>query len=355
MIEANIPILLSKFTREDGCCLLGVDQPMQSDEGQGGGSVASSTVAVAAAMRQNWRQEIARTLFASDPVLTSIHRHLVKRMILETLRDERFVSVNIIEDEQRFLSLSTRAITLAQMNELVDSILQEYTALVVKVETKAVDDSSLLVKQVVVASEEGINKRVKVDGTEDQIQEAVAAVEEETIKDSQMPPLIITKEKDDVDIIIKEVTTEMSKLLNQTNNYLFHQATGLYQYPILPIISEPKPSGLLGRGKRLVGRVLRVHFLCAVCGQRAPSGKRQDGKRCELRFMSKGSHAILRAIKKSLYLIDLLLALGSLPIRPSVLAEWGISTLSTSAQELINADLLTQPNANEAIRCERSS
>lgn len=110
------------------------------------------------------------------------------------------------------------------------------------------------------------------------------------------------------------------KYVQLTRAHQHDQATAIFNFPILAVISEPDSQGLLlGRAKRLFGRVYRVHFLCAVCGCCAPSGQKGNGKGYALPFQEKVLRDRLELFKKTLLIADVLLQLHSVPFKPSVL------------------------------------
>lgn len=135
---------------------------------------------------------------------------------------------------------------------------------------------------------------------------------------------------------------DIDLILNIIYDHLYDNSTELFAFPILPVISEPDPTGLFGIMRRSMGKMYRVHFLCAVCGNCGRSGKNNNGKGYKLPLASQLTYERLVLFKKTLEIADLLLQLYNVPFRPSVIADCALQTLSATAQQMTEAELINE-------------
>ena len=111
----------------------------------------------------------------------------------------------------------------------------------------------------------------------------------------------------------------------------FQEATlsNLHEIPLLPVLSAPPSTGLVGSLKRATHHVNRVHWLCPVCGEKRGDGFSEKGlgKGYELKQMKYLFKALLTAFKFSLIALQLAVNIGGLPINASPIIDACASAL----------------------------
>jgi hypothetical protein len=86
----------------------------------------------------------------------------------------------------------------------------------------------------------------------------------------------------------------------------------MHQHPLLYCVTQPDATGLTGWFQRMYANVYRMHFVCTVCGRKAPSGESRSGYRIVL--LKKATRDLQKCVGYTLTALELISLLTPVPL-----------------------------------------
>jgi hypothetical protein len=217
--------------------------------------------------------------------------------------------------------------------ERAQQFLEEHTARLQETELKRADQLSSMKEEILKAFNEAVGKvqedtlkklgereatrsATAIDALKQALSDELAQLQQSVTEGQEVQRKALeelvakvdTSAPNELHCELQHIRQELQVVRTVQNNTLY----GVYDVPLLPVITRYESEGVLDAVKSLAYETWTLHFACPVCAQHAPSGPQEKG------YKLQASHAWVRRVNKAVALglkaLSVMSLLGPVPL-----------------------------------------